>query len=285
MMQGIVVTKSFNTFVILSNGRTYTCQMPKTLRREIIPWPGDNVSFDHNRLMIEEVAPRKSLLARPRIANLEQLFVVMSVKEPDFSWPLVYRYLSYAIYHEVQPLLVISKTDRIDDQFEPSFMKHLQYLTLPVMYFSKAKLAGIDQIKQHLPNHISAFAGQTGVGKSTIINAISPDYRQTIGSYSHALGRGRHETKSVTLFPFQEGYIADTPGFSSLELDFGQDMLAQSFPGFQKVALTCKFPNCLHQSEAGCTITTMVKNGKIPKKAYDIYLEILAQLPFRKERY
>lgn len=284
-MTGIVVTKSFNQFVILSQRMTYTCQIPKTLKREIVPWPGDFVEFDEKRMMIDEVKPRQSLLARPRIANLEQLFIVMSVKEPDYSWPLVYRYLSYAIYHDVKPLLVVSKTDKLDEQSQIELETHLRYLTIPVIYFSKSKLAGIDIIKQHLPGRISAFAGQTGVGKSTIINTLSPDYRQTIGSYSHALGRGRHETKSVTLFPFLDGYIADTPGFSSLELDFGQDMLAQSFPGFQKVALTCKFPNCLHQNEAGCAITDGRKNGKIPQEVYDIYLEILSQLPFRKEHY
>ncbi len=284
-MQGIIVAKSFNQFVVYSLKRTYTCLIRKTLRQQYVPWPGDTVTFDPVQLIIEDIKPHFKLLERPRIANLEQLFVVMSMVEPLFSWPLVYRYLSYANYHEVKSLLVISKIDKVTLPFSPAFERQLAYLNIPVIYVAKGKDRGVEDIKLRLPGTISAFAGQTGVGKSTIINRLSPDYEQTIGSYSRALGRGRHQTKQVILFPYADGFIADTPGFSSLELNFGQDMLAQVFPGFKNQALTCKFPNCLHQAESGCAITNDVRNGKIPLETYQAYLDMLGQLPFRKDHY
>ncbi|HAK05582.1 MAG TPA: ribosome small subunit-dependent GTPase A [Firmicutes bacterium] len=284
-MDGIVVAKSFNQFMVLAEKRTFRCQMPKTLRNKLVAWPGDFVNFNKNSQMIEEVFPRTKLLARPRIANLEQLFIVMSIEEPLFSWPLVYRYLSYAKFNDIKPLLVISKVDKMLENLEPSFEVQLRHLNIPVFYTSKYKNDSLDRLRDYLSGKISAFAGQSGVGKSSLINEICPDYKQTIGTYSKALGRGRHETKGVTLFPFEDGFIADTPGFSSLELEFGKRDLAMAFPGFEQLALGCKFPHCLHQNEAGCLVIRHVKDGKIPLEAYHAYLELLAPLPHRKESY
>ena len=284
-MNGIVVAKSFNQFIVAADKRTYRCQMPKTLRTKLMAWPGDFVIFNHNSLMIEEVLPRKHILARPKIANLDQIFIVMSVVEPDFSWPLVYRYLSYANFNRVKPLLVISKIDKMLEGPTPDFAAQLKHLDLPVFFVSKYKNDSLDDLKEALYGKISAFAGQSGVGKSSIINEISPDFRQTVGTYSKALGRGRHETKGVTLLPYDEGYIADTPGFSSLELDFGKRDLALAFPGFEDLALGCKFPHCLHLGESNCKVSGALKDGKIPKEAYDAYVEISAALPHRKENY
>jgi ribosome biogenesis GTPase len=284
-MDGIIVAKSFNQYLVAVAKRTYKCQMPKTMRRSYSGWPGDYVDFNANSLQITAVKPYTRLLQRPRIANLEQLFIVMSVAEPEFSWPLVYRYISYAYYNQVNPMLVISKVDKVTGNLPESFQQQLAHLEIPVFYYSKYSQEGVAAIKDYLPGKISAFAGQSGVGKSSLINDLCPDYKQTIGSYSKALGRGRHETKAVTLFPFDEGYIADTPGFSSLELDFGKNDLAQFFPGFAKRSLACRFPNCLHRGESGCEITKRVKDGKIPKETYAAYLELLETLPFRKDHY
>ncbi len=284
-MDGIIVAKSFNQYLVAVAKRTYKCQMPKSMRRSYSGWPGDYVDFNANSLQITAVKPHTRLLDRPRIANLDQLLIVMSVAEPAFSWPLVYRYLSYAYHNEVTPALVISKIDKLSGDLPESAQRQLAHLDIPVFYFSKYSQEGVAAISDYLPGKISAFAGQSGVGKSSLINHLCPDYQQTIGSYSKALGRGRHETKAVTLFPFDEGYIADTPGFSSLELDFGKKELAQCFPGFADASLRCRFPNCLHQNESGCEITKRVKDGKIPKETYAAYLELLETLPFRKDHF
>lgn len=284
-MKGIILAKSFNQYMVGASQRAYRCRMPKTLKRDHPIWPGDFVTFDEGSELISDVEPRTRLLQRPRISNLEQLFIVMSVSEPDFSWSLVYRYMSYAIYNWLKPILIISKCDKLDNDHPLPNAEQLRHLKVPVIYFSKYTNEGVADIKALLPGKISAFAGQSGVGKSTILNTISPDYQQTIGSYSRALGRGRHETKAVTLFPYLDGFIADTPGFSSIELEMSQKELAECFPGYEEYSIRCKFPNCLHQAEAGCEVTKHVKDGKIPKETHDTYLEILASLPFRKDNY
>ena len=284
-MDGIILAKSFSRFIVGSADRTYVVSIPKTLRQTYNPWPGDYVVFNLDENMIEEVKPPRLVLERPHIANLDQLFIVMSLTEPPFSWPLVYRYLSYAYFHNVTPLLVVSKTDRQTEIPDPSWTAQVEALNLPVIYIGTGRHQGLEEIRRRLKGKISAFAGQTGVGKSTIINALSPDFRQTIGSYSKALGRGRHETKQVTLFPYLGGYIADTPGFSSLELDMSKHDLASFFPNIGAYRHLCRFPNCLHQTESGCEITKRVKDGKMALETYNAYIELLATLPFRKDNY
>jgi len=284
-MDGIILAKAFNRYLLGAQGKTYVAVLPKTLKRDYNPWPGDFAVFDAGTQVISEVKPPRNVIERPHIANLDQLFVVMSVGEPPFSWPLVYRYLSYAYHHDVTPYLVISKIDRQTEPFSESFARQLLELNIPVIYVGKNRHEGLEDIRRLIPGKISAFAGQTGVGKSTILNALSGEFRQTIGSYSKALGRGRHETKQVQLFPYLDGYIADTPGFSSLELALGKQDLAVCFPSIGAYRHLCRFPNCLHLGESGCEITKRVKNGKMALETYQAYVELSATLPFRKDNY
>ena len=127
--------------------------------------------------------------------------------------------------------------------------------------------------------------GQTGVGKSSLINAIDSNYEREVGEYSLALGRGKHKTKEVILLPYQGGYIADTPGFSSLELDLYKDDLAAFFPGFYSLYNKCYFANCLHLSENRCAIKERVNTGEISSLAYDCYKKLSEEAIFKKERY
>ena len=119
--------------------------------------------------------------------------------------------------------------------------------------------------------------GQSGVGKSSLLNAIDPNFTREIGEYSEALGRGKHKTKEVVLLPYLNGYIADTPGFSSLELNLSKLEIAHYFPGFKDLYLSCFYSNCLHLNEKECKVTEAVKEGNIPSIAYESYIKLLSE--------
>ena len=134
---------------------------------------------------------------------------------------------------------------------------------------------GIEEIKELLANKITVLVGQSGVGKSSLLNAINNNYSRDIGEYSLALGRGKHKTKEIVLLPYENGYIADTPGFSSLDLRMNKIDIAHYFPSFEKDALECFYSNCLHISEKNCKIKARVDSGDIPNKIYQNYLTLL----------
>ena len=127
--------------------------------------------------------------------------------------------------------------------------------------------------------------GQTGVGKSSLINLINENFNREIGEYSLALGRGKHQTKEVILLPFEDGFIGDTPGFSSLELNIYKEDLASSFPFISSYYTECRYSNCLHQNEPGCKIKELLNNNLLDKENYDNYLQMLGELSLRKDRY
>jgi ribosome biogenesis GTPase len=127
--------------------------------------------------------------------------------------------------------------------------------------------------------------GQTGVGKSSLINEIDDDFNREIGRYNEAVNRGTHQTKEVIFLPYKDGYIADTPGFSSLELPLFKEELSQCFPGYEEYSQKCKFSNCLHITESGCAVKKAIEDGKLSKESHDNYIEISKELGFRKDRY
>ena len=142
---------------------------------------------------------------------------------------------------------------------------------------SSKKQEGIEEVKNLFNEKISVLVGQSGVGKSSLLNAIDPNYTREIGEYSEALGRGKHQTKEVVLLPYMNGYIADTPGFSSLDLNLTKLEIAHYFPGFRELYLNCFYSNCLHQNEKECRVKDAVKEGIIPSIAYESYIKLLSE--------
>ena len=237
-------------------------------------------------MVIETVYPRNSFLKRPPIANISQIILVFSLKEPDFSYLLAFKYLTYANMNNIKAKLVLTKTDKdIDEDLIKDIKEVFSSVDVETYFVSNKTKEGLEEVKALFKDEVSCVMGQTGVGKSSLINAIDANYEREIGEYSFALGRGKHRTKEVILLPYQGGYIADTPGFSSLDLNLFKEDLAAFFPAFNHLYNKCYFTNCLHLSENKCAVKDAINEGKISKKAYECYQKLLDEAIFKKERY
>jgi ribosome biogenesis GTPase len=282
-MIGTIVSLDFGAYLVMAEGTLYRCHLPKTDKFTLSPVVGDRVTIDAVSSQILIIHERISFIKRPRIANLSHLFIVSSLVEPVFSFHLVALFITFARFYNLGVTVVITKTDKMDLHRYDMYWQYLNAHHFPVIFFSQTHPEIAALVSAIQPHHLVAFAGQTGVGKSTLINALDPDFARKIGSYSQALGRGKHQTKEVILLPFGQGFIADTPGFSSLTLSMTKTDAAKVFPGFESQFQGCKFFNCTHQHEPDCAIQGLVNRGKISLEIYQDYLKIIDKLPEQKE--
>lgn len=247
---------------------------------------GDQVEVNVNEGTLTDVYERKNILIRPRISNIDLGIVVMSLDKPSFSSYLLDKFLTLLNLSNIKPLVVLTKIDLIDEKkLIDEIIYNYSLLGVKVIPYSKKTLQGVDEIREIIKGKTVSFMGQTGVGKSSLINIIDCNYKRKEGEFSLALGRGKHETKEVVLLPYLDGFIGDTPGFSSLELDIYKEDLTKYFPLFKDYYTECKYSNCLHQNEPGCKIKLLLKENKICLENYQNYLTILNELISRKDRY
>ncbi|MBP5574203.1 MAG: ribosome small subunit-dependent GTPase A [Bacilli bacterium] len=286
-MKGLIVALSCGIYSVNANGVIYNLTARGVFRNQgIKPVVGDEVDFNEDTLVIETVYPRASFLKRPPIANISQIILVFSLKEPEFSYLLAFKYLTYANMNNIKAKLVLTKTDKdVDVSLINDIKEVFSSVNVDTYFISNKTKEGLEEVKGLFANEVSCVMGQTGVGKSSLINAIDPNYQRQIGEYSYALGRGKHRTKEVILLPYQGGYIADTPGFSSLDLNLFKEDLAAFFPAFNNLYNKCYYTDCLHVSENKCAVKDALNEGKISSKAYECYLKLLEEAIFKKERY
>ncbi len=274
-MKGLVIEADSSLYTIEAEGILYRLSSRGIFRKQNLHViAGDYVDFDENNLVINYVYERKTSLKRPKVANIDQVVVVMSLKEPDFSPYLLLKYLTYANYNEVKAKVILTKSDLADPITTKEATSLLEKLKIEHYVISNKTSEGMKEVKGVFNAHLSVLVGQTGVGKSSLLNSINPDFNREIGEYSYALNRGKHKTTSTTLLPFCGGYIADTPGFSSLELKMNLDELAKYFPSFSPAYLSCYYADCKHVSEPDCEVKKQVKEGIIPQQVYDIYMKM-----------
>ena len=286
-MKGLIVALSCGVYSVSSEGVIYNLTARGVFRNQgVKPMVGDEVEFNPDTMVIEVIYPRSSGLKRPPIANISQIILVFSLKEPEFSYLLAFKYLTYANMHNIKANLVLTKLDKNEDEALNKEIKEVfSSVGVNTYFVSNKTKEGLEEVKKLFANEISCVMGQTGVGKSSLINAIDENYEREIGEYSFVLGRGKHRTKEVVLLPYQGGYIADTPGFSSLDLNLFKEDLAVFFPLFNNLFNKCYYTNCLHVSESKCAVKEKIENGEISRKAYDCYLKLLDEAIFKKERF
>ncbi|MBQ6730366.1 MAG: ribosome small subunit-dependent GTPase A [Bacilli bacterium] len=286
-MKGLIVALSCGVYSVSSEGVIYNVTARGIFRNQgVKPMVGDEVEFNPETMVMDVIYPRTSALKRPPIANISQIILVFSLKEPEFSYLLAFKYLTYANMNNIKAKLVLTKIDKdVDKALVEEIKEVFSSVGVETYFVSNKTKEGLEEVKQLFNNEISCVMGQTGVGKSSLINAIDANYEREIGEYSVALGRGKHRTKEVILLPYSGGYIADTPGFSSLDLNLFKEDLADFFPAFNNLYNKCYYSNCLHVSENKCAVKEKIDEGKISKKAYECYLKLLDEAIFKKERY
>lgn len=286
-MEGKILSTVGGIYKVYSNGQIFSLVSRGIIKHKSFSLcAGDNISFDEKQNIIEKAFSRKNALIRPRSANVDLMMITMSVVEPELSPELVYKFLTYANLNGIPAAVLFTKMDRLFDTSEVDKLRNdLEKLGYSVFLLSRENPENIEDLQEFLADKTTIIMGQTGVGKSSAINLIDPQFNRKIGEYSDALGRGKHQTKEVILLPFRDGFIGDTPGFSSLELDLFKEDLAQYFPGYEKYYLDCYFSNCLHQNEKQCKIKEEIEKGNLSKEGYDIYIKLLNQLEFRSQRY
>lgn len=254
--------------------------------KKISPKVGDFVVFDNTTIL--EVEDRFNDLVRPAICNIDQALLISSSKRPDFSSILLDKFLALVNYNHIEPVIVITKIDLLTHEERTSLERYMSYYHqfFKVIFFSTKTKEGLDEILEVIKDKVNVLTGQTGAGKSSLLNTIDPTLNLATNEISMALGRGKHTTRHVELIPFGDGLIADTPGFSKLEfIDIDEAGLKDSFPDFFKLSSKCKFHGCLHEKEPGCAVKAAVENNTVPQERYDNYLKLREEIKQIKKRY
>ena len=253
-----------------------------TARLKVSPKVGDEVIYEMGDIAyITEVLERKNSLIRPDISNVDQIVLVFAAKEPSFSYYLLDMFLVNIISEGITPLIIISKTDLLtDDEYvELNLgMDYYRNIGYQVLFVNSLNLKDRNKILSLLKGKISVLSGQTGAGKSTLINAIIPGFSLNTNEISKALGRGKHTTRETNLYEYKDCLIGDTPGFSKFDLkEINAIDLRNYFVEFNKY--DCKFNDCLHLSNTkGCLVCEAVKKGEIKESRYNNYIKMLNEI-------
>ena len=274
-MKGQIVKISSDLHFVSFEDNIYPCKCRGLFRKEhIFPVVGDYVLFHKDKKLIEDILPRKNVFQRPKVSNIDQAFLITSLKLPDFSLNLLDKFIILMEIHHVKPVICITKSDLVsNDELSDihNILKYYESIGYQVLYNTE-----IDKIKSLLKNKTSVFTGQTGAGKSTLLNTLNPDWNLEVGEVSTALGRGRHTTRVVELFEFCGGKVMDTPGFSSLELnEYSKEEIRDAFIEFQKYP--CLYKDCMHTKETECVVKKEVSENHILESRYLNYLSFIGE--------
>lgn len=283
-MTGIIVKALSGFYYVSCDSKTYECKARGSFRKSgVSPLVGDRVSFeqtDSNHGIVNEILPRKSCIIRPPVANIDKLFIVSSFVKPAPNTTIIDRMTAIAEYNNIEPIIVFNKCDMGD--FAP-WQKIYKSAGFKVYTVSAVTGEGAEELKCELKDSISAFTGNSGVGKSSILNLLFDEAIIKTGEISEKLGRGRHTTRHTELYelPFG-GFVADTPGFSTFDLgndDFEfKESLPYLFKDFEAYIPNCRFSSCTHTSESGCAVIDAVNSGEIEKTRHSSYIEIFEEL-------
>src|SRR5690625_947874 len=276
-----------------SDGKVYACKGRGLFRNQnISPLVGDYVTFDQTNDAegyITKINPRKNEFVRPPIANVTQAVIVNAANQPTFSPLLLDRFLVMAEFKGVIPVIIITKKDLATDKQKKRVKEYKQdyeQLGYKVMFLSLMEEADLEKLVRFFEGEMTVLMGQSGVGKSTLLNVINPDLQIKTGEISQSLGRGRHTTRHVELIEINNGLVADTPGFSALELtELEAVELSDTFIEMKELKGECRFRGCLHKKEPHCSIKQAVEAGQSESFRYEHYLKFLEEIQSRKPRY
>ena len=273
-MEGRIIKNISNDYVVKVDNKLYTCKPRGKFRiSNLTPLVGDIVEIDNNNNYIIDIKKRKNSLIRPSVSNIDKAIIVTSVK-PKLDTNLLDKLLVLTMYNNIEPVICFTKLDLLN-------LEELKEINNVINYYESigyvtVKNTEIDKIKFILKNNLSVFVGQSGAGKSSLLNKLDSKLELKTNEISKALGRGKHTTRHVELFEVCEGLVVDTPGFSSLDLSSLsnidiRDNMKEMFDNLDK----CKYRDCMHYKEDGCYVKSLVDDNVIMKSRYDNYISFL----------
>ena len=287
-LNGIIIKGIGGFYYIEANGDIYECKARGAFRKKkISPLAGDNVIItvrENGENTIDDILKRKNFLVRPPVANVDTLVIVSSVKEPVPSTLVIDRLTAIAVSKNIKPCIVFSKSDLGETkELEEIYKK----AGLDVCSVCCKTGEGVEKVKEMIKGGITVFTGNTGVGKSSLLNCIDSRFSIETGEVSSKLGRGRHTTRDVTLHKVNDFYVADTPGFSSLDIESGElimkDDLPYCFPEFSEYLGKCRFSSCTHTVDKGCKILDALEKGDIHESRHLSYVTMFNEVKNIKE--
>lgn len=290
MKQGIIIENISNIFKIICENELYTCDARGKLKKDDIkPVVGDKVNFEITKIeektgVIEEILPRKNYIKRPKIANINQIVLVISSKMPKPDLLMLDKQLVFAEYMNIRPVIVINKID-LAKEIAEEIKEQYKFTNYEIIETNAKKNIGIYELRNVLKNKISVFSGNSGVGKSTLLNDLFEDNLTLEGKISSKNKRGKNTTTTVKLYELEENtFIADSPGFSTFDIyEIETTNLAEYFVEFKEYIENCEFVGCTHIKEENCGIKQALKENKISQNRYERYIKIYEELKDREE--
>lgn len=278
-IQGILLKAIGGFYYVRCDEKLYECKARGSFRNGgNSPVVGDNVLIsvpEDGFAAIEQILPRRNTLKRPPLANIDVLVIVCSTIDPSPNYTIIDKMTAAAVNNNMTPVIVVSKNDLQSGDEIAKIYRNSQITTFQC---SPEDTDDVLKLKNFLQGKISAFTGNSGVGKSTLLNLLFPNLDLETGEISQKLGRGRHTTRAVELFELDGCFVADTPGFSTVDLQryemFDKDNLQYCFPEFEEYLGSCKFTSCSHTCEKGCSILEALNDGKIEKTRHQSYVSM-----------
>lgn len=274
-MEGIIIKNESNNYVVRTNKGINICKPRGKFRIEkITPLVGDNVVIDVNNNYILNIKERKNYLIRPQIANVDIALIVTSVKEPNFDSNLLDKLLTVISYNNIEPVICLTKLDLLNNSERKEINLIVDYYKS--IGYKVINNNNIKEIKKIIANKTIVFAGQSGAGKSSLLNKLDKTLSLETNEISKALGRGKHTTRCTTLYDIEGALVADTPGFSSVDLiDMNKEAIRDNMKEMFDNLDNCKYRDCMHIKEDGCAVKKLLSEGKILQSRYDNYKKFI----------
>lgn len=253
----------------------------KFRHNSIKPMVGDYVKIkeENSKGVIEEILERNSELIRPTVSNITQAYVVFAIKNPDLNFDLLNRFLVLCEYNNIDSLVCLNKVDLCTQEEKQNIKDKINDIGYEVLFINAKTGEGVEELEGRLEGETTVLCGPSGAGKSTLINRFLGKNHMETGKVSDKIGRGKHTTRHSELIEINDGFLVDTPGFSTLDINFiDRDALKYCFPEFKEYNNECKFNGCNHYKEPGCAVKKAVEEGKINSYRYEFYIKTLEEI-------
>ncbi|MGI6325173.1 MAG: ribosome small subunit-dependent GTPase A [Bacilli bacterium] len=276
LVKGQIIKLISDNYYVKYNDDIILCKARGKFKKDnITPLVGDLVNFDSEGKVIVDILPRKNELVRPPISNVDQAVIVISVKEPNFSSLLLDKMLTIIEHHRIKPIICFTKLDLLKDKAEKNDIKQYMkyYKSIGYKVYTNRQLFLLKRLFKH---KLTVFTGQSGVGKSSLLNAINKKLQLKTETISTALGRGKHTTRHVELLQLKGGLVADSPGFSALDfIGMTKENIRDNFIEFNKYKDNCEYRNCFHLQEPNCEVKKAIDKGHILLSRYENYTKFM----------